>query len=45
MGRPAFGDAAAIEHDVVETGSGQQVAHRQPGLAGSDDDGGEVRHG
>src|SRR5262249_30159186 len=33
------GGAPALEDDVVDVGVGEATAHRQPGLAGADDDG------
>ena len=42
LGAPAVRDRAAVEHDVLEAARGEAVAQREPGLAGADDDGGDV---
>jgi hypothetical protein len=34
---PALGDAAALEHDMIDAARRQARAHRKPGLAGADD--------
>ena len=39
LGPPALGDAAALEHDVVDAALGEAAAHGQAGLAGADDEG------
>ena len=39
LGPPRVGDLAALEHHVVDRALGEAAAHRQPGVAGADDDG------
>ena len=37
LGAPAFGDAAALEHQMRDTGAAQMLAHGDACLAGADD--------
>ena len=39
MAPPTLGDAAALEHDVVDVGVGEAAAHGETGLAGADHEG------
>ena len=41
---PPLGQAAALEHDVVDGGVGEAAAHGEAGLAGADDEGVDGRH-
>ena len=38
LGPPRVGHPAALQHDVVDRALGQALAHRQAGVAGTDDD-------
>ena len=38
LAAPPFGDAAALEDDVVDAGLDQVPAHREPGLTAADND-------
>ncbi|MNJ76780.1 hypothetical protein D3C77_741350 [compost metagenome] len=39
FGAPAFGDALAFQHDVVNAHRAQVLTHRDAGLAGADHQG------
>ncbi len=45
LAAPARPDLVALQHHVVVVGGGEVVTQRQPGLAGADHDGVDVRHG
>jgi hypothetical protein len=44
LGAPGVRDLAALEHDVVHAAPRQDVADREAGVAGPDDDDRDVRH-
>ena len=44
LGAPAVADPAAVEHDVLASGVREQLAHREAGVAGPDDDGVDGGH-
>src|SRR5262249_51939823 len=45
LGTPGIGDLAALDHHVIDRAQRETPAHRQTGVAGANDNSGDLAHG